>query len=359
MPAASGALGPWPSVAAAAAFLTALADGRAPAAPAGTDGAALADWLIYHDLGPLTAHCLRDGRDPALAERLAGDAFAAVAENSLLFRVLGDVLAGLGDAGIPVLALKGVALAATVYADPAHRPMSDVDLWVPPDRMPAAAAVLRELGFAAHTRPDRPPAWQALVGGELQFVRPGWARGLVELHGSPFEGDWLRWAAAVRPEAAWARRRPLELAGHAVARLAPEDAIIHLALHLATGPKFGRSAARTLVDLGRLCRQEPPDWSALAAEARAWRVWSAVSAVLWLARTLVGLPGLPGGLLPAPRPGIGHLVSPVSVLSGRDWRRDPRGYLLLLLLVDRPRDAARLLARTLWPDRAWREARRY
>jgi two-component SAPR family response regulator len=39
-------------------------------------------------------------------------------------------------------------------------------------------------------------------------------------------------------------------------------------------------------------------------------------------------------------------------LSASKWR-----YMFLLLLVDRGRDAAKLIFRTLWPEREWLSAR--
>ena len=52
-----------------------------------------------------------------------------------------------------------------------------------------------------------------------------------------------------------------------------------------------------------------------------------------------------------------RFVSPESVLGGIDLRNSRARYLLLLALVDRPRDMLYLLWRTVWPERAWLAAR--
>jgi hypothetical protein len=44
-------------------------------------------------------------------------------------------------------------------------------------------------------------------------------------------------------------------------------------------------------------------------------------------------------------------------LGGIDLRNSRARYLLLLALVDRPRDMLYLLWRTAWPERAWLAAR--
>jgi hypothetical protein len=46
-----------------------------------------------------------------------------------------------------------------------------------------------------------------------------------------------------------------------------------------------------------------------------------------------------------------------SMLAGRDRTRGPRRFVYQLLLVDRVRDAVRLLGRALWPEREWLAAR--
>ncbi|MDO9327070.1 MAG: nucleotidyltransferase family protein, partial [Methanoregula sp.] len=52
------------------------------------------------------------------------------------------------DAGIPVILLKGHALARTVYPDPALRQSSDIDMLVQPHNFPVAEAVLEKLGYS-------------------------------------------------------------------------------------------------------------------------------------------------------------------------------------------------------------------
>lgn len=48
---------------------------------------------------------------------------------------------------IPVMRLKGIAYAGTLYDDPALRPMTDIDLLVPAAQFAAAVAALERLGY--------------------------------------------------------------------------------------------------------------------------------------------------------------------------------------------------------------------
>ena len=77
-------------------------------------------------------------------------------------------------------------------------------------------------------------------------LRPGGT--LVELHWSIFSGEWLRHTAQVGQEAIWERTTPI--AGDAVRTLSPEDAVLHLCVHLVVNHQMSGIGLRTLVDLG-------------------------------------------------------------------------------------------------------------
>ena len=64
----------------------------------------------------------------AVREHLKASYYATAARNTLLFRELSRILAALAEAEIPVILLKGVDLAQTLYPDPALRLMGDLDL---------------------------------------------------------------------------------------------------------------------------------------------------------------------------------------------------------------------------------------
>ena len=64
------------------------------------------------------------------AAALMGQYYTTLGHNTLLFRELSRILAALAEADIPVILLKGVDLAQTLYPDPALRLMGDLDLLV-------------------------------------------------------------------------------------------------------------------------------------------------------------------------------------------------------------------------------------
>ncbi|MBC7174256.1 MAG: nucleotidyltransferase family protein, partial [Polyangiaceae bacterium] len=61
--------------------------------------------------------------------------------------LVGRCARALDARGIPVMALKGAALHALIYEDPADRPLSDVDLLVRPRDHARAIVALESIGF--------------------------------------------------------------------------------------------------------------------------------------------------------------------------------------------------------------------
>jgi hypothetical protein len=119
---------------------------------------------------------------------------------------------------------------------------------------------------------------------------------------------------------------------------------------------------RGLLDVVLLARAQPVDWPAVVVRARGWRVAAATWLVLGLADALFGLPGAEvaiAGLQPGRMRHrlLSRFAGADSMLAGRDLTHGPLRFVYQLVLVDRIRDAARLLGRALWPEDAWLSAR--
>lgn len=359
-------LGPWPDEATAHLFLEKLADGtpfedQECLHLQRLDMEELAAWLVQHDIGALAYDRCRHAF-PDLATHLRADAFSATAENSLHFATLEQIVKAFRAACIPVVLLKGAALATTVYQNWSLRPMSDIDIWVGDKDMPRAVKTMQRLGFVAYGKEARPPDLQMLSKGEIRFHKPDWQHGLVELHWSAFPGWWVQRTAVVDHKAIWARAEPLTIAGCQVYQLAAEDMIIQLAVHLAVNHQFDDISLRALMDMALLARSRTVEWHVVGERARTWQVGVAVWTALAIAAQLAGIPGLEEmnrQLSPTAvrRRLLSFFVSPQTILAGRNLTKSKARYLFLLLLVDRCPDIVRFLFRTLWPEREWLVAR--
>jgi len=179
---------------------------------------------------------------------------------------LRDVVTALEAAGIPVVPVKGVVSAHTLYADVAERPMSDVDLRLRVRDFRKAVALAHELGWPidAHT----PRLWQA----EIAF--PGCPVELESTLGPPglcaMAVDQLIERSTLGTRFGFPCREP-ELHDHA------------LVLCLNAFKDMLRPPDRSVEDLDRILRNPQFRVDALCSLARHARVVTAVAAVLtWL-----------------------------------------------------------------------------
>jgi hypothetical protein len=291
---------------------------------------------------------------PAPAERIRKIYLASAARNTRIFHEVGKILRALQAANIPVIPLKGVWLAEAAYRNIALRGMGDVDLWVPRSQLDAARQVMVSLGYSSRSRADRPQALQDALAGETQMFKTG--APMVELHWNVFPGEWLRHTARIDEQVIWQRTLPHQ--SENVRQLSPEDAIIHICIHLAVNHQMSMPGLRTLLDLDCARQRLNIDWGTVAERARAWRVSTATWLVLQMLTELFGDPErklpLPD-LKPSPlRRGIlRSFVSARNLVEGIKISSGPKRFVFLLALVDRPADALYLIWRALMPDRTW------
>src|SRR5579862_5174868 len=126
------------------------------AAPPGTD---LVKHAVQHGLAPLLLAHIRQAKAvvaPSVSVRLYAQHALHVRTAAVRRRVVGETVGALTKANIPLLVLKGAALAQLVYDDAAWRPMRDVDLLVRRADAGRAYETLRHLGFTRSERPTAP-----------------------------------------------------------------------------------------------------------------------------------------------------------------------------------------------------------
>lgn len=168
------------------------------------------------------------------------------ARNQQLMRQTAARVADWQARGVPVVVLKGLALAADTYADPGLRAMGDADLLVPVERTREVAEWLQADGWQPQ---ESYPRWADVALETLQSF--GWQRGTerLDLH-------WHVLHRSTDPEVTrlfWERARPLALAGTTTRQLAAEDALLHVCSH---GVQYSAQAPfRWLADAAWILRQ--------------------------------------------------------------------------------------------------------
>lgn len=288
------------------------------------------------------------------AEALRRDLLGSSAANLVRFEALRSVLPALDAALAPAIVLKGAALAGTLYEEPGLRPMGDADLLVGPERMSAADAVLRALGYAPVDAPGALPAGvpdSPLASLDYRTKDPM----SVSLH-----VHWSLWNSTIPtlarpgslpPGDLLARSARPEIAPGLSARvLSPPDLALHLCEHLLKVP---HSASRLLwlSDLARALAglSAGGGWEAFAARAREAGLERPAAVSLSLAAALAGarLPGDPADLLGGVRLRAGERLFRALALRGR---RAPGLSILVHLSARRGLAAkARFLKAVLFP----------
>ena len=319
-----------------------------------------------HGLAPLLYNNIHHTNRDSLAAEHAIAQLRAIYKHSTLVAMQREAeirraLDTLAAEGICPTLFKGAALAYSAYPTPACRPMGDIDIWVTHAEMPAAVAALEQLGYQLHENPERPHALTQHTDGEVQMLPTKHGQGLIELHWGVFPGEWLARTASIDREGVRQRLRKAVVAARSVRVMAPEDALIQIAVHVAIGHQMSQSALRSLVDVALLA-EEGPDWDAVVDRCQEWRVAAVVGMVLSVAHELFGAPVLAAPAAQLAPSGIRQqllrrYVTAEAVLAQLQLSSTSSRFAYLLCLTDRPSDSWRLFARSFWPESDWLLAR--
>jgi len=212
---------------------------------------------------------------------------------------MGRVLDCLEAHGIEPVLLKGAALAATVYDDPALRTMSDVDLLLQEEEIGRGYEAIEKMGYLPIVRPvhrdrARREAFYGKHRHTVPLISPG-GRAIVELHRHIMGTD------ETAPEyglGAFRRRvREVPFHGRMVKVPAPADLVLHTCLHMSYADRFV-GKLRDLIDLDQTIRAagRDIDWNRFLEEVPTVGAARCLFSCLDLARRLYGTP-IPADLL--------------------------------------------------------------
>jgi hypothetical protein len=261
-------------------------------------------------VAPLLAWALEEGGwSEAVPEGVRRELKAAWRTSAVrsvrMSRVLLDVLATLSQPpAVPVVLLKGAALAATVYPDPSLRPMCDFDLLVPAERLEDAVRRLRAEGYGDYG-PDLAPDLNQATGHHVHLFDGADGGIHLELHWTLVGCEGQRYG----PDIAWfwdeieSFDSDLLDAGLAPSSLplvvlSPTAQLLHVAAHLMLQHGGASSRLVWFYDVHRLVEQESGriDWTELVDRARQFHWSAALAAALERARDWFGT-AIPQGVV--------------------------------------------------------------
>lgn len=249
--------------------------------------------MVLPCFGPATS----EGWVPeSVLQTTKANALHDIAVTSHLIVLLKEILIAFEGARVPILNLKGAALAYLLYDDPAVRPSSDIDLLCREEDFEASHRVLVSLGYT----PDDAPHLPSRHSPDETFFERRFrhANGIcvVELHVDAIK-------LGVKPkhfQTIWERTQIVDVQGTAAMTMGLEDQLLMLCVHL---HRHGFNRLVWFKDIDLLIRKfgSELDWSMVLEQARSEGVKSSLWHTLRFTRMLLDTP-LPDDVLDSLRP---------------------------------------------------------
>jgi hypothetical protein len=252
------------------------------------DWESLADWALHFKVGALFYREIKSRNIPTelipidVRNRLRDVYRDFATRNTSLFFEASKVLKSLADNQLPVVALKGLSLAKTIYGDIALRPMSDMDLLVKEEDLVRAGRILLTLGFKPYYS-----AWESRLKTYHHlppFTNKSGA--MIELHWNIVPPDS---PIKVDLDGLWERACLIKVDNVEVRAFSPEDLFLHLCIHACFHLQTGLGLI-SLCDMAGLIKTyaDKIEWPIVIERATRWGGQKCVYLMLLLVRELLG-----------------------------------------------------------------------
>ena len=239
--------------------------------------------LLFYNLKKITG---KNGISSSVVDVLRASYVAVLRKNIAIYRELHGVLAELQNGGIPVILLKGVALAEIVYPDVALRPMSDIDILVKKADLHSAVAVLSKLGYTSlHPDNNFYEGHHHIVPYRRKYDKRG-NFFTIEIHHNVVPAPLM---FRIDADYLWEDTQTFRAGGIDALALSAERMLLHLCLHLSTTSFI--NGIRILVDISETIRYygEKLDWHSFVKKSNEFGVGSSVYYPLWWAREIIDI----------------------------------------------------------------------
>ena len=205
-----------------------------------------------------------------VSQYLQASYYKSTAHSALLFQELKRIMAAFESVQIPVIVLKGAALAQTIYAEPGLRPMGDLDLLIQQDQLQIALKVMQNLSYIP-VNPEQNPGMRAIMSYDIALRSIQNDHFPIELHWQLIasSGDWRE------PDLTWFWKHCQTFSfstDGTTTEMKYLDPVAHL-LFLAAHLKYKHDACHArllwLFDIDQIFRKkiEPQHYNQLATQA--------------------------------------------------------------------------------------------
>lgn len=214
---------------------------------------------------------------PAVIETLqTGYRSSALAGRSSYY-ALAELLPELAAQQIPLILLKGAALAAWLYPTPALRPFGDLDVLIRQADISTVSGILRSHGYTPGQ--ELAAGFRDAYYSEMSFTRRTPPRTALDLHWNLFVPLFYRRRMDV--EWFWRHTQALALDAQTILILDPTAQLVHLAVHASLNHQNSPRLI-WLYDLALLLDRYSAqiDWDAVQVFARASRLTRPIGHIL-------------------------------------------------------------------------------
>ncbi len=292
----------------------------------------------------------------SIMDQLHNIYYGNLARNIPLSYELDKILHVFEKKGIPIVVLRGLALAQTIYKNIALRVTADIDLLVRKEDLSRVAKTLLELEFTS-------PQWELITkeySAELCFVRQGASGGkrlgsaVIDVHQEITSSIRLKEVIKIDTEEVIRRARPVKIKDVNMLVMTAEDLLLHLTL---------RHCFQRLI---RLCdiaeviklKKDELNWQSLLQKAEENRLSIIMYYTLYYAQQLLEAP-VPEHVFKKLMPTWWRKGMLDALLSKAVYPDDSnslsrgRKYFLQILMVDRLIDVFLVLWRVVFPPSEW------
>jgi hypothetical protein len=226
--------------------------------PEGLDWERFVRLVQFHRIEGLVWKCLaadKAGQPEDAVRALSGRATSIAANNLQAAAESAALLKAFELAGIPLLFVKGLTLAALAYGTLSTKAGVDIDLLVDWDDLPQATALLRERGYRL-VQPGEPVTAEQLKTWHRRRKESAWVRSdpplQVDLHSRLADNPRLIPSIGTKSP-----RQSVEVAPRiSLPTLAPEELFAYLAVHGASSAWF---RLKWIADFAALVSQAGPE----------------------------------------------------------------------------------------------------
>jgi len=318
-----------------------------------------------HGLAPLLYYHLHridlDHQIPqSIMDQLHDIYWSNLARNLLLYDELSRVLKSFEEKEIPVVVVKGLALAELVYKNIALRPMADADLLVQKRSLPEVMKTLFKLGFEILPEEKR---ITIKYMNELHLLKhqenvkylPSL---IINIHWDLTAPIRFKGTTKTDPQQMISRARPAKIAYNNILLMTREDQILWVIYHATfQHPFIGLLQLCDVAELIKL-KENELDWQSLLKTSKNERIATATYYFLSSTKKLLGVP-IPNWVLKALTPNLlkrsllNILLIKSDFLIKCPTHSVASRYLLQILMLDKMIDTLSLLCKAVFPPPKW------